>query len=187
MVATRFKRYRMQCDLRRQLSEPPPIHPGYLVLPWRADLLESHAAAKWASFANELDALVFSCLADAKSCLQLMRDIVNRSNFAPQATWLLVRETGPGQSPQPCGTIQGIFDPLRVGSLQNVGVAPRDRGMGLGSVLLHRALSGFQQADQVAATLEVTARNTAALRLYQRVGFAITHTVYRSAELALDA
>jgi ribosomal protein S18 acetylase RimI-like enzyme len=51
---------------------------------------------------------------------------------------------------------------------------------------LHRALTGFQNADQQYATLEVTARNVGALRLYQRVGFEIMRTVYRSVELVLD-
>ena len=186
MNTTHFKRYRMQINLRRQLAEPPPLPPGFQLLPWRTSLLELHAAAKWASFSHEIDAVVFSCLADASGCRQLMNDIVNRSNFAPQATWLIVQKSRPDDKPVPCGTVQGIFDANLVGSIQNVGVAPEYRGMGLGSILLHRALLGFQQADQQFATLEVTARNTAAIRLYQRVGFDVARTVYRSVDFAFE-
>jgi predicted GNAT family N-acyltransferase len=186
MIPTHFKRYRMHRDLRRKLFDRPPLPTGYMALPWRGELLELHAAAKFASFSNELDAVVFPCLADAKGCRQLMHDIVHRSNFAPQATWLIVRQKSPKDAPLPCATIQGIFDPQRVGSIQNVGVAPDHRGIGLGSLLLYNALHGFQQADQEYATLEVTARNTGAIRLYQRVGFEITRTVYRSAEVVVE-
>jgi len=186
MGTTHFKRYRMQLSLRRRLAEPPPLPSGFQILPWRSNLLELHAAAKWASFNREIDAIVFSCLADSNGCRQLMSDIVNRSNFAPQSTWLIVQQNQPGANVIPCGTVQGIFDVNSVGSIQNVGVAPSFRGLGLGSILLHRALQGFQQADQQFATLEVTARNTAAVRLYQRVGFDIVRTVYRSVEFAFE-
>ncbi len=186
MTQTHFKRYRMQFDLRRKLVEPPPVPADYQLLAWNPNLLDLHAKAKFASFSHEIDAVVFSCLADAKGCFQLMNDIVQRSNFAPQATWLIVRNSRANEPPQPCATVQGIFDPSQVGSIQNVGVAPAHRGLGLGSVLLHRALKGFQQADQRFATLEVTARNSGALRLYQRIGFEILRTVYRSVELVLE-
>lgn len=186
MSTMHFKRYRMQFDLRRRTPDPPLLPDGYQIWPWRSGLLDLHAAAKFASFGDEIDAVVFSCLADAAGCRQLMWDIVHRSNFAPQATWLIVRRPGPKDEPVACGTVQGIFDTAFVGSIQNVGVAPAQRGMGLGSNLLIRALRGFRQADQQFATLEVTARNTAAIRLYQRIGFEIVRTVYRSVELAPD-
>lgn len=186
MVATHFKRYRMHFSLRRKLNDPPPLPASFELWPWRGNLLEYHAAAKWASFGHEIDAVVFPCLSESQGCRQLMADIVHRSNFAPQATWLIVHRAKPADDPLPCGTVQGIFEPDRVGSIQNVGVAPAYRGLGLGSVLLHGALSGFQQADQATVTLEVTARNTSAIRLYQRVGFEITRTVYRTTELLPD-
>lgn len=186
MITTHFKRFRMQINLRHRLVDPPPLPEGFQLWPWRNGLLELHAAAKFASFSHEIDAVVFSCLAEANGCRQLMSDIVNRSNFAPQATWLIVQQRRPNDKPIPCGTVQGIFDAASVGSIQNVGVIPECRGLGLGSILLHRALQGFQQADQQFATLEVTARNSAAIRLYQRVGFEIVRTVYRSVEFALD-
>lgn len=183
MVATHFKRYRMQFNLRQRLVDPPPLPDGFEVWPWRTNLLDYHAAAKWASFGHEIDAVVFACLSEANGCRQLMSDIVHRSNFAPQATWLIIKRGRSDDDPIPCATIQGIFEPERVGSIQNVGVAPAYRGMGLGSVLLHRALKGFLDADQSNVTLEVTARNSAAIRLYRRVGFEIVRTVYRSIDL----
>jgi hypothetical protein len=148
LTPTHFRRFRMQFDLHGRIFDPPPVPTGYQVVPWRPELLELHAAAKWASFNHEIDAVVFTCLSDVQGCRQLMNDIVHRSNFAPQATWLILHRPNPNDAPTPCGTVQGIFDANFVGSIQNVGVAPAHRGTGLGSILLHRALRGFQQADQ---------------------------------------
>jgi ribosomal protein S18 acetylase RimI-like enzyme len=65
-----------------------------------------------------------------------------------------------------------------------VGVIPEHRGQGLGTVLLFQALRGFKQAGLRRAFLEVTAQNTGAVRLYERLGFKTTKTVYKAAEVA---
>ena len=78
-----------------------------------------------------------------------------------------------------CGTIQGVLDCSGVGSIQNIGIVPSQRGSGLGSVLIEHALSGFQTAGAYRVTLEVTAENIAAIRLYQRLGFQRTKTIYK--------
>jgi GNAT superfamily N-acetyltransferase len=186
MTPTHFKRYRMQLDLRRPLPVPPPLLVGYSLHAWHPRLLEQHAVAKAHSFAQELDAVVFNCLASFRGCLQLMQDIVARANFAPEATWLVTYAGISEASAQPVATVQGVVEPALMGSIQNVGVVPGHRDRGLGSLILSRALHGFQQTGQRFATLEVTARNRGALRLYQRIGFEIVRTVYRSVDLALE-
>jgi ribosomal protein S18 acetylase RimI-like enzyme len=183
MSVVHFKRFRMQFDLRGPVPPAPALPPGYRLLPWRSRLLDLHAAAKHASFANELDSIVFACLSTAGGCQQLMRDITGQANFVSQATWLIVHQPDTLTAMLPVATVQGIREPGRIGSIQNVGVAPVHRGLGLGTLLLTSALLGFQQTDHVAATLEVTAKNTAAIRLYQRIGFCIQRIVYRSVEL----
>jgi ribosomal protein S18 acetylase RimI-like enzyme len=49
---------------------------------------------------------------------------------------------------------------------------------------LLQALDGFRRAGLRKAYLEVTARNTGAIRLYERYGFRKVRTVYKTAELA---
>jgi ribosomal protein S18 acetylase RimI-like enzyme len=49
---------------------------------------------------------------------------------------------------------------------------------------MHRALLGFRQVGMPKAYLEVTAQNSGAVRLYQRLGFRRTKTTYKVADVA---
>ena len=60
--------------------------------------------------------------------------------------------------------------------INNVAVRPQFRGHGIGSALLHHALAEAKQLGARRATLEVRASNTAARRLYERLGFYVAAT-----------
>jgi GNAT superfamily N-acetyltransferase len=118
-----------------------------------------------------------------------MREIRRKPGFLPEATWLVARRLPTrGQAAarftplEWCGTIQGVIDRAGFGSIQNVGIVPAARGLGLGSSLIGEALAGFRDAGIRRATLEVTAENTAAIRLYHRLGFRRTKTLYKNVE-----
>jgi ribosomal protein S18 acetylase RimI-like enzyme len=169
---TYFKRYRMELRLRRAVPSPV-LPPGYGWRPWSDDLLDLHAEAKRQAFAGEEDAVVFPNLASATGCRLLMRAIRDTAGFCPAATWLVV-------SPGGCvGTIQGLMDDRGQGAVQNVGVVPRYRGLGLGRALMLKALHGFLAAGAVRVYLEVTAGNDPAVRLYRELGFRPVRTLYR--------
>lgn len=182
MSQTYFKRYRMEFPLRL-LTGTQPVPQGYQLLPWDDRLVDVHADVKYRSFKDELDSQVFPCLGDSLGCRRLMGEISNRLGFVPQATWLAVFSTGDG-SMDFCGTVQGISDET-MGGVQNLGVTPEHRGIGLGTCLLQHALSGFRQANAQSAYLEVTAENSGAIRLYRRLGFRHVKTVYKSVEAAV--
>ena len=177
MDSTYFKRFRMEADLGG-VRPPADLPAGYRFVPWNEAVLDAHARTKWRSFRDEIDALVFPCLGDAEGCRRLMREIRNKPGFLPEATWLIARGRGPEEI-QWCGTIQGVVDRGGQGMIQNVGVVPGHRGMGLGAALVLRALAGFRGHGLRAAGLEVTAENSRAVRLYQRLGFRRTKTVYK--------
>ena len=61
-----------------------------------------------------------------------------------------------------------IFDELHINT---VAVAPTDRRQGLAMALLRQVIAEAAQAGASKATLEVRASNTAALALYERLGF----------------
>lgn len=61
-----------------------------------------------------------------------------------------------------------IFDQLHINT---VAVAPADRRQGLASSLLRQVIAEAIAAGAKKATLEVRASNTAALALYERLGF----------------
>lgn len=183
MTVTYFKRYRMQFDLRDGCLEADPLAPGYSLVPWSPGTIPRHANAKFRSFREELDANVFPCLGDAEGCLRLMKEISCRQGFIPKATWLITCTNPKSGIVENCGTVQGIREQPDVGSIQNLGIAPGHRGKGLGSVLLAHALAGFRSTGIKFVTLEVTAQNYGAVRLYERMGFRVLRTVFKSIDV----
>ena len=182
MGLTYFKRFRMECDLRDALLEPRPVPANYQLVPFRPELVRDHATAKFESFRNELDVNVFPCLGRRDGCLRLMREITSRNTFVPESTWLLRFKDERGKF-SPVGTIQGLnLDDW--GAIQNLGVAADHRGRGLGTLLLMKAAAGFYNVGLKRIHLEVTTENTAAIRLYERLGFKRAQVVYKAAEVA---
>jgi ribosomal protein S18 acetylase RimI-like enzyme len=182
MSVSYFKRYRMELDLRSRRPVPTFSPRGYRLVPWRADLLLDHAEVKYLSFRNEIDADVFTCFGDLEGCQRLMQEISQKDGFLPEATWLAISTEG--NDVEPCGTIQGIQVTHRYGAIQNVGITPTHRGRGLGTALIFAALAGFQHVGLSRVYLEVTAQNDGAVRLYKRLGFRRTKTLFKAVELA---
>jgi ribosomal protein S18 acetylase RimI-like enzyme len=180
---TYFKRFRMEIALAGRDWLPAPVPPGYRFLSWSPALLDAFAEAKAASFNGEIDANVFPCLSDLAGCRRLMTEIVRKPGFLPQATWLLAYASSAAERPEYCGTVQGVRDPASgLGAIQNLGIAPQHRNQGLGTALLFHALHGFQQAGLARCYLEVTAQNRGAIRVYERIGFATTKTIFKAVE-----
>lgn len=184
MGMTYFKRYRMELDLDRPLFEPPVCPAGYHLVPFEEGLIREHALAKYLSFRHELDVTVFPCLGRRDGCLRLMREIANRSGFAAEATWLLRYQPDSGVPAEPIGTVQGIQSE-GWGGIQNLGISQPHRGLGLGTLLLAKAARGFRSLGLTRMHLEVTTDNTAAVRLYERLGFRRSQVVYKAAEVAM--
>ena len=182
MESTYFKRYRMEVDLGvRRFA--PALPPSYRFVGWDEALLDVHARTKFRAFRDEIDAAVFPCLGELAGCRRLMREIRGKSGFLPLATWLVACGSTPADL-QWCGTIQGVIDGHGVGMIQNVGIVPGHRGLGLGTCLVERALAGFHARGLRMASLEVTVDNGRAVRLYQRLGFRRTKTIYKATEAA---
>ncbi|QDV62670.1 GNAT family N-acetyltransferase [Crateriforma conspicua] len=182
MGITYFRRFRMEFDLAAGVPESPPLPFGYELVPYSDALVREHATAKFDSFRSELDADVFPCLSRQDGCLRLMREIVSRAAFVPEATWLL-RHRDPASGLQsPVGTIQGLsVDGW--GAVQNLGVVGDHRGKGLGSLLLLKAAAGFAVTGIRRMHLEVTTDNAAAVRLYEKLGFKKADVVYKAADI----
>jgi len=182
VYSTYFKRFRMEADLA-PAAGGPALPPGYRFVSWSEPLADVHARTKFRAF-------VFPCLGSLEGCRRLMREIRGKSGFLPAATWLIACGTSP-ESLQWCGTIQGVVERGGGGMIQNVGVVPGHRGLGLGRCLVERAMAGFRMHGLRRASLEVTVDNARAVRLYQRLGFRRRRTVYKvveagAAEAALE-
>jgi GNAT superfamily N-acetyltransferase len=169
----------MECDLGPEVPEVPRLPAGFAWTPWHAGHLDRHATAKLDSFRGEPDSRVFPCLGDYHGCLRLMADIARHDGFLPGATWLITFAGHDDEGPCDCGTIQGIEQNLRWGAIQNVGIVPEFRGLGLGRALVLKSLAGFHAARMRRVYLEVTAENAAAVGLYRSLGFRVTRTMFK--------
>jgi len=178
-----FRRFRMEIDLSQPLFPQPELPAGYRLTPWEDSLLETHADTKFRCFRWEMDANVFSSLSTSEGCHRLMHDIANRHGFIPASTWLLEHWPPQARRPIACGTVQGVAED-KLGAIQNIGILPEHRGQGLGTVLMWHSLAGFQSAGIDRVILEVTAQNSGACRLYERLGFHRTKVVYKASEVA---
>jgi ribosomal protein S18 acetylase RimI-like enzyme len=177
MAITYYKRFRMEIELNGlHAASGPELPRSFVWVPWNESLLELHAEVKYLSFLGEVDAYVFPCLGDRYGCRRLMCEIRRKPGFLPGATWLIACSAGY------VGTVQGVIDQSSMGSIQNVGVIRRYRGLGLGRALVNRALGGFCQAGVGRVYLEVTAENGAAVRLYRNVGFRRAKTLYKAVD-----
>ena len=184
MAVTYFKRYRMEKDLRdlpQNLQVRLPDQ--YFFEAWSEKWLRDHGVVKWQSFRYELDANVFPCLGDRDGCIRLMREISSSNSFIPSATWLIVYRHPETGEAEPCATIQGLRSDAGLGCIQNVGVTEEHRGIGLGTGLLAQALIGFRNDGCRRVQLEVTAQNTGAVRLYERLGFRRVETLFKIADV----
>ncbi len=175
MAITYYKRFRMEIDLDGSMA-PPVLPPEFSWVAWEESLIDDHAEVKYISFRCEIDACVFPCLGDRYGCQRLMREIRRKPGFLPGATWMIAGPEGY------VGTVQGITDRGPIGAIQNVGVIPRYRGLGLGRALVRRALQGFSLAGLCRAYLEVTAENSGAVRLYRTIGFRRAKTLYKAVD-----
>lgn len=187
MSVTYFKRFRMEIELLGRAFPRAVAPSGYRLIPWSQNLLEAHASTKYESFRHEIDSNVFSCLGDPVGCQRLMSEISRKSGFLAEATWLVGYRQDELEPEEFVGTIQGIRDASGLGSVQNLGVVPGHRSAGLGTQLMYQALRGFRSAGLKRAYLEVTAQNEGAVRLYERLGFVRTRTVYKAVEVAAAA
>jgi len=178
-----FKRFKMEIALSHWRPTEVAIPEGYELVRWRAGLEEKHAIAQYQCFRFEIDANVFPCLGNEDGCLRLMNEISRRDGFLGEATWLVRYRPAGERRYDYCGTIQGVLERKGVGSIQNVGVAPDHRGLGLGSALVVHSLRGFAHHGVKRVSLEVTADNLGALRLYRRLGFVRMRTVYKAADV----
>jgi ribosomal protein S18 acetylase RimI-like enzyme len=174
MAITYFKRFRMEISLEG--FDPIPLQVPFFWKPWDETLIEAHAEVKYHCFREEIDAQVFPCLGNLDGCLRLMREIRRKPGFLPEATWLIACPDGY------CATIQGVVDRGGLGAIQNVGVVPSYRGIGLGRALVGRALLGFRAAGLSRVYLEVTAENSGAVRLYRSLGFRRIKTLYKAVD-----
>jgi ribosomal protein S18 acetylase RimI-like enzyme len=172
------KRFQMVFEFSKSILASSILPVGFRFVPWTPTLLETHADVKHRGFRNDSDAKIFPTFRDYSRCVGLMQSISSNSAFVPEAT-LLIANGDEQNLFEYVACIQGMKLSGEVGAIQNVAVLPDYRGRGLGRALVLGSLNGFRQTGSRCVTLEVTADNLPATKLYSRIGFRILGVRFR--------
>ena len=182
-----LKRFRMEIDFRDIVLERPVLPEGYHWEAWTSRILDAHSLTKFESFHAEMDSQIFPALRTVAGCRDLMKSIAEHRGFLPQSTWLIKSAANEFRPGEPCGTIQGLVQDEQIGAIQNVGVIPSHRGLGLGKALVLKNLHNFRSFGIQRVYLDVSALNRPAIRLYEAIGFRHKKTSYREIVLPLES
>lgn len=167
-------RYRMELDLRKVIpGKWPSLASGYHCSNWRWSDCEDFASALYQSFADSPDTQIIPSFRSWDGCKELTRLVAQSSYFWPSATQIIRI----GREPVAC--IQVMGGPDGKINIQNIGVIPGHRGLGLGSHLLGRALATIHKWGMPIIGLEVTADNRAAIKMYESFGFQRSGEVWK--------
>lgn len=174
-----YRRFRMELVFADQPLPPVVLPKGFELNRWDPRDLYRHAVAKFRAFRAEIDANMFDCFKSLAGCERLMLEISGQKSFLPAATWLMSRTPDRRGFSEDVGTIQGLCSDSEFGTIQNIGIIPDCRGLGLGRALLLQSLHGFRARGIPRVYLEATAENETAISLYRTIGFRLIRTSYK--------
>lgn len=144
--------------------------PRYYLEDWADHHREAAAAVISLAYGDHIDARIndqYQTLAGARRFLYNIVEYPGCGTFHRPASFVAWDRAA--------GSIAGIvlssFVSADVAHIAQICVTQHARNTGLGSELLHRSIARLRQAGARKITLTVTAANTEALRLYERVGF----------------
>ena len=166
----------MVFDLTKSDLAPPLLQDGFWFDAWSNTHIEPQADVLHRSFRYDSDGAVFTTFRQFDLCRLLIETIADSPLFLPEAT-LLIACGNPDGVFEYVANIQGLKLSGEIGAIQNVGVLPEYRRLGLGKALVYKALQGFHDVGIERVTLEVTVDNHPAVKLYEHIGFT-TFNVY---------
>lgn len=176
------KRLEMVFDYAKTSLPDAVLPDGFFWKPWAPNLPDAHAQIIFASFRRDVDARVFPTFRNYELCSRLVRAIASKTDFVPKASWLIGREAVDAfgrKHVEYCASIQGLKkNDGTLGAIQNVATLPNARRRGLGKALVLKALAGFREVGCVKTTLEATAENSVAVRMYASLGFTVARVFY---------
>ncbi|MDR1924262.1 MAG: GNAT family N-acetyltransferase [Planctomycetaceae bacterium] len=158
---------------------PKPVLPnGFWYVSWHESLIEFHADVQHRGFCGEMDSHLFPTFRQYDGCLRLMQAVSSGSSFTPESS-LLIAHGKTQDLVEYVAAVQGVRSSAENGAIQNIAVVPEYRNRGIGRGLLIGALNGFRNIGVKNVTLEVTADNFAATKLYRHIGFSTIKIYYR--------
>jgi ribosomal protein S18 acetylase RimI-like enzyme len=169
--ATSFDRLFMRLDLSRAaLPESPVRHPIFIER-WSDHYQDAGAQLIAAAYRGHVDSLINDQYRSAASARRFLYNIVQYPGcgvfYRPASYAAFDASTG-----RLCGISLASVVAPQCGHIAQICVSPEVQGTGVGYALLRQSLNALRDAQCHAASLTVTASNTGAVALYERVGFA---------------
>jgi len=164
----------LHLDLRAAANFPERPTPDYELLTWDDRYFEEVAALIARAYRDHVDGAINDQYRSLNGALRFLRNIIHYPGcgiFHPRGAILALH--------RPTGRIQGLILTSTVnpgvGHITQVCTAPEPqfRGTGLGYELIRRAIAGFRDQGYRGVSLTVTAANTHAVKLYDRLGFTV--------------
>ncbi len=137
---------------------------------WQESYFDEAATLITRAYAEHVDSQINDQYRSLGGALRFLRNIIHYpgcGTFHPQAAWAAF----PEGSSDMCGLVLTSVVNQGVGHITQVCAAPEFQGAGLGYELMRRAVESFRAAGYQGLSLTVTAANTAAMSLYERMGF----------------
>lgn len=165
-----FPRQFMLADLSDIANMPPsPAAASWKFEPWSATRQDEMAAVIAAAYHGHVDSRINDQYRTFQGARRFLSNVVQYPGcgqfYAPASTVAIDAD----------GKVAGIVLCSQVaadtGHITQVCVAPSAQGKGAGYELIRHALSRLKDAGCEKTSLTVTASNTDAIRLYQRIGF----------------
>jgi ribosomal protein S18 acetylase RimI-like enzyme len=148
----------------------PPKEPKVVIAPWSENRQEEAARLIAAAYTGHVDSHINDQYRSASGARRFLTNIVQYPGcgtfFAPAAC-VAAPATGRGLY----GVCLTSLVAADVGHITQICVAPAFRGTGLGYELLRRSLLALADHGCRSVSLTVTASNTSAIQLYERMGF----------------
>lgn len=174
-----MKRMTMRLDLTVARIVEAELPSEFFWTSWKPRDYSYHAQILHESFRNDIDGAIFPTYGQYEACSHLIE--ASASHYVSQGTWLIGTTREATQSERASlrigrpvcyvAGIQSVDLKERRAEIQNVSVHPLYRRRGLGRALVLRALFGLQRRGFRSVSLEATALNHSAVRLYTSLGF----------------
>lgn len=172
--AQRFERLFLELNLADTHWTAPPASLGPLRLePWHWRYEDHTANLIYRAYAHHIDARIndqYLSPARTRNYLANLLRYPSCGDFCPASSFLL-RNLSDGHVVGASLTSRCQLSGEKVGHISQLCLAPEQRGLGLGRLLLQASLARFCELGCATATLTVTAANAGPLALYQSLGF----------------
>ena len=153
-----------------KVAELPPRHPAVTIAPWAENRQSDAGRLIAAAYSGHIDSEINDQYRSPGGARRFLANIVQYpgcGSFFGSASFVAIPQGGQGL----CGLSLASIVSEGVGHITQVCVAPSHRDTGLGYELLRRSLVALAAHGCRKVTLTVTASNTGAIQLYERLGF----------------